>query len=195
MTDYKNGSPLGANSPKLDDETTEGLSGTSNSLAYRVEEIEKHLHNQEKWLGAAAAASGETHVADEMGPGIAPFAFLSGNDAFGSWVQILGSSDTPIKAAQVKFDAHRFLVTSTDSTEVFHMQVAAGESADLAAAITAKNYTSFPYIAPTNNNDSGISDIMTSRVPAGVKVWARVICIGQNAKTINAYFGIHEYEG
>lgn len=180
---------------KIDNLATDGLSGVSNSLAYRVEEIEKHFHNREKWFGVAASPSGETHVADRMGPGIAPFALVSGNDDFGSWVQILGSSDTPVVAGMVSFDAHRFLVTTTDSTAVFKVQVIAGESADLAALVSAETFTEAPYVSATNNADSGIGDIMSSRVLTGVKVWARCICIGQNAKTINAYFGLHEYEG
>ena len=51
------------------------------------------------------------------------------------------------------------------------------------------------YISGTNNNDSGISEAMSSRVATGTKVWARAACIGATAKTINVYFGIHEYEG
>jgi len=51
--------------PKLDSAPTDGLSGVSNSLAYRVEEIEKHLHNRERWLGLAAAPNAEIHCADD----------------------------------------------------------------------------------------------------------------------------------
>ncbi len=180
---------------RIDHESTDGLNGVSNSLAYRVHEIEKHLHSSEKWFGDAAVASGETHVADRMGPGIAPFALLSGNDAFGSWVQILGSTDTPVTPAMAKFDVHRFLTTSTNSTSVFLVQTVTGESAGIAAKLSAENYSEHPYIAPTNNNDSGIENAMMSRETTGVKMWARCICIGQDAKTINVYFGLHEYVG
>ncbi len=140
---------------KIDSFATDGLAGVHNSLAYRVHEIEKHLHNDEKWFGVAASASGETHIADRMGPGIAAFALLSGNDAFGSWVQILGSSDTPVLAGRVKFDIHRILVTTTDSTTVFLVQFVVGESAGIAAKLSAEDYTEAPYIASTNRSDSG----------------------------------------
>jgi hypothetical protein len=180
---------------KIDDARVNGLLGVNNSLAYRVHEIERHFHNNEYWLGAAAVPAGETNIADEMGPGIAPFPLLSGNDAYGLWVQVLGSADTPIHASSVEMDAHRVLVTTTDSTEPFHVQFCVGETAGLAACITNKDYTGFAYIAATNNADSGISDIISRRIASGTKVWARSICIGQNAKTINIYVGIHEYEG
>jgi hypothetical protein len=172
-----------------------GLAETFNSIAYRIAEIEAHFHNQEKWFGAAASASGETHVADVMGGTIDPFAIVSGASDFGNWVQILGSADTPVVVGNAFFDAHRFLVTTTDSTEPFILQIASGESAGLAAKIAAMDYTSAMYIAATNSNDSGVEEIMSSRVPVGEKVWVRVACVGVSTKTINAYFGVHEYDG
>ncbi len=156
-------------------------------------ESEKHVHTHEKWLGAAAVAVGETHIADRVGPAIAPFALTSGNDAFGNWVQVLGSSDTPIEAGVVLIDAHDILVTTTDSTAAFFIQFGMGESADLAALVAAEDITEVPYIAATNNADSGVEPVLNKRVAIGSKAWARCICIGQNAKTINFYCGIHEY--
>ena len=166
----------------------------SSAAAAEIYETEKHLHNREKWFGdAAGGATGETHVADRMGGSVIPFALLTGNADWGSWVQVLGSTDTPVQDGKKKFDAHRFLVTTTDSTEAFNVQVIAGESADLAALVAAEAMTEAPFISATNNGDSGISDIMSIRVDVGTKVWARAVCIGQDAKTTNIYFGIHEY--
>jgi len=158
-----------------------------------VYEIEHHIHVHEKWLGAAAVAAGETHVADRVGPSIAAFALLSGNNAFGNWVQVLGSTDTPIEAGMTQVDAHRILVTTTDSTATFVVQFVVGESGGIGALIAAEDFTEFPYISATNNADSGISEIKSKRIATGTKVWARSICIGQNAKTVNVYVGIHEY--
>jgi hypothetical protein len=36
---------------------------------------------------------------------------------------------------------------------------------------------------------------MSPRITTGEKVWVRVACIGQTGKTLNGYFGIHEYIG
>lgn len=164
-----------------------------NQILANVLEIEHHLHNLEKWFGAAAAASGETHIADRMDGAISPFALLSGNSDFGSWVQLLGSSDLPVRAGMTMADAHRIMVTTVDSTNPFIVQVMVGESADFAANLLAENFTEFPYIAATNNSDSGVTDIKAQRITAGTKAWGRCACIGQDAKTINFYVGIHEY--
>ena len=184
-----------ADTTKIDDVAANGLTGVSNSLAYRVGEIERHLHNTEKWFGLAAVASGETHVADRLACLIQPFVITAGNNDFGAWVQILGSGDTPVTSGAVKFDGHRVITTDTNSTNPYIVQVVAGESADIAANIAAELFTEAPYISATNNNDSGITDIMTRRFPVGTKVWARCCCIGSNGSTMDFYFGLHEYEG
>lgn len=181
--------------PKIDSQAVNGLLGTNNSLAYKVHEIERHFHGNEKWFGAAAVPVGETSVADRMGPGIIGFALLSGNNAFGAWTQVFGSADSPVHADSVQMDAHRVMVTTTDSTAPFLIQFVTGENADIAAKVALEDFTEAPHIAATNNADSGITDLMSRRVDTGTKVWARCICIGQNAKTINFYVGIHEYEG
>ena len=165
-----------------------------NNIETEVIEIEKHLHNYEKWFGAAASPSGETHVADRMDGVISPFALLSGTSDFGSWVQVLGSSDTPVQTGKTKLDLHRVLVTSTDSTATFIVQIVTGESAGIAAKLAAEDFDEFPYISATNNNDSGISEIIDKRCDVGEKVWMRCACVGQTAKTINIYFGLHEYD-
>ncbi len=150
------------------------LLGLEKAIEHSTYETEHHVHNREKWFGAAVSASGETHVADRMVGGIDPFVITTGNDDFGSWVQVLGSSDSPVSAGMVLFDAHRFLITNSSSTDPFVIQVATGESADLAAKIAAEEFTEGPYISGTNNNDSGIEDILTIRTLVGEKVWVRV---------------------
>lgn len=164
-----------------------------NQTEQEVYETEKHLHNREKWFGVANVPAGETHTADRMTIANAPFALLTGNNVMGAWVQILGSSDTPVQSDMERYDGHRFMVTDTDSTVEFLIEIAAGESADLAALVAAEAMTEAPFISASNNNDSGISDVISSRIQTGQKAWARARCIGQDAKTINFYFGLHEY--
>ena len=103
---------------KIDKKATDGLEGTADSLAYRVHELERHFHNTEKWFGMALVPVGETHVADRMSVSNSPFTLTAGNDDFGSWVQLLGSEDTPVIAGAVKFDAHNVLIVTTNSTNV-----------------------------------------------------------------------------
>lgn len=155
--------------------------------------IQSHNHNRERWFGVAAAPIGETHVADEMNGVLSAFRLTSGNSDFGAWVQIMGSEDTPISPGYTMMDVHEYLVTNVSLAGVYVVEVAAGEYADLPNRIANKEYTTTVYTASTTANDAGIYSIMSSRVPTGTKVWARVACVGQNAKTFDFYFGFHEY--
>jgi len=157
-------------------------------------EIEGHLHNYEKWFGLAAAPVGETHRADRMGPAIEPFTLTAGNLTWGNWIQVLGSIDTPVQAGKTKFDFHRVMITETTSTNQFIIQIINGESAGFAAKIAVEDFDEFPYIAATNNNDSGISEIIGIRLDVGCKCWLRCCAIGANAPTLKLYIGIHEYD-
>lgn len=164
------------------------------NIEEEVIEIEKHLHNYEKWFGLAAVPSGEVHRADRMAGATASFQIVAGNNTFGSWVQVLGSADTPIQAGKTKFDFHRVLVTATNSTRPFIVQIVSGESSGIVAKLAAEDFDEFPYISATNNNDSGISDVIDKRLNSGEKVWMRCADIGGNATTFNFYIGLHEYD-
>lgn len=173
---------------------TDLIKAQNELIKAETSEIEHHSHNFERWFGAAAAPSGETHIADEMDGVILPFRLTSGNSAFGSWVQVLGSADTPFQSGKTKFDLHRALVINTDSTSVFAIQIITGESAGFAAKLAAKDYDTFPYISASNNNDSGISKIIDKRCDAVEKVWMRCANVGGNGKVFDFYFGLHEYD-
>lgn len=169
------------------------MSNLQKNTELEVFHIEHHLHNRQKWFGLAAVPSGELHVADKIGPGILPFQLISGSDDWGSWVQVLGTNDTPVITDSTVFDSRQLHVTDTDSTSTYAIQVAAGESADLATAVANNLISEIVYSSPTSQNDSGPTQFSTPQIPAGTKVWARTICIGEITKFIKIYFPIHEY--
>jgi len=178
----------------IDNKATLGLTGVPNSLAYRVHEIERHLHSSGSWFGLAASPSGTTHVADRIGAGILPFELDAGNEDWGSWVQVLGSSDTPARASQVYFDPHEIVITSTEKAGTYFLQFARGDSG--AAGLAAGNYTEVVFESDAvGARAAGITRVQTGRAPAGSKLWARTLCVGENTATINFYLGIHEYQG
>ena len=80
---------------KIDDEAVLGLLGTSNSLAYKVHEIEKHFHSSGSWFGAANTPTA-THFADRIGTCTDPFEINGGDSSatptWGDWVQILAQA-------------------------------------------------------------------------------------------------------
>lgn len=179
---------------KVDLKATDGLEGVYDSLAYRVHEIEKHLHSSGSWFGAAAVPSGETHVADRIAGGISPFQLDAGDSDWGTWVQILGSEDTPARTNQVYFDPHEAVITSTQKAGTYFIQIARGDSG--AAGLAAGTYTEFVFESDAvGQKAAGITKVQTGRASAGSKLWARCLCVGENTATIDFYIGIHEYIG
>ena len=183
---------ISADVTEIDEAAVAGLGGVSNSLAYRVHEIERHLHSGARWFQPAASPSGETNVADRIGSGSGSFQIDAGNDTWGSWVQILGSSDTPADAGKVYFDPHLMIVTTSERSGVHFIQFARGDSG--AAGYTAGTYTELA-LDLTDKAGGAIIPVQTGRAPAGSKLWARCMCPGQNTATIDFLIGIHEYEG
>lgn len=74
------------NIEKIDSFAVDGLLGVEDSLAYKVSEIDRHLHNRERWFSAAITPNGTIHSADRIGAGVLPIRFTSGNNTWGAWV-------------------------------------------------------------------------------------------------------------
>ena len=182
---------------KIDSQATLGLLGTNNSLAYRVHEIEKHFHNDEDWFGKVAVPSA-ADASDDLTDGpLDPWQIDAGAGAggsWGSWVQILGTGDTPNRANMVKFDMHKILIVDSETAEVdYFIQI--GCDASGADALTNGNYTTIAYQTPTAKSGHGSVSFIQARVTAGTKCWARGMAIGQDTCTLDFYFGLHEYAG
>jgi hypothetical protein len=176
---------------KIDSRASDGLNGTSNSLSYRIHEVDRHLHRWERWFGVAGSPSGETHVADI--DSLTGIQLTSGNDTYGAWKQLLGSADTPIGSGNAYFDIHRFILTQVTQTDIVHkIQIALGISG--AAALTAKTYSECPFI-PNTPGEVSPFEILTRRATVGTKAWGRLWVAGEDAATASFLFGIHEYEG
>jgi hypothetical protein len=176
----------------IDNATTAGLRGTSNSLAYRVAVIERHAHSGGRWFGKAATPSGEDHVADRIGSNNGAFQIDAGNDTWGAWVQIMGATDTPADTGKLYFDPHEIVVSAAERTGLYYIQIGRGASG--AAALTAGTYTEFA-LDETDRAGGSIVTVQTGRAPAGSKLWARCMCPGQNTATLDFVIGVHEYEG
>jgi hypothetical protein len=180
-----------------DADVTLGLLGTSNSLAYRVAEAERHFHSYESWFGAAVAASAPTHMADRIGTSVTAFVIDGGGGAggsWGTWIQILGSTDTPARSGNVKYDFHKMFVTAVERASTVHLvQIGFGTSG--AAALLAGTYTEFVYRSGAAVQREAPVEFQTRRMATGTIAWARCWAIGADTGTLGFFVGLHEYEG
>jgi hypothetical protein len=193
---------LGANSQngllliEFDSPPTLGLLGEHNSQAYRTAEIERHLHSNERWFGLSGSASGEVTRMDNIGGTTTPFQMDAGNNTWGTWLQIVGSSDTPVDAGNVYFDLHRLEITAREENSTVHL-VQMGCDTSGANALTNGNYSELMFVSESVAAQSVATPIMikTRRYAAGTKCWMRVWAVTKDTGTVDFFIGLHEYEG
>jgi hypothetical protein len=185
---------ISAETDKIDSIISDGLSGTVDSVAYRIHEIERHFHSYERWFGAATIPDGETHVGDRIGTTTAAFQTDAGNLTWGTWLQVLGSSDTPVDVGSAYFDLHRMQIVAVENANATHfVQVAYGASG--AAALGAGTYTEFAFRPQSVQGSETIVNIHIRRAAVSTKTWVRHLTVGQNTSTMDFFIGLHEYEG
>jgi len=179
---------------KIDEAATDGLSGTSNSLAYRVEEIEKHLHSRGRFWGALAAPDETNAIEANVDR---PFVAVSGNNTWGAAIPICGTDDVPIPSGLVSFDAHRLLVVDLDDdTTPWRIRFIFGTGTS-AAAISAEQWSEemIESNAVPGNRAGGVPlNFQMMRIDIGVKMWCQV-WNDTNLEELSFFWGAHGYAG
>ena len=186
-----------ADTTKIDGAATLGLLGVSNSLAYRVMELERHFHGRERWFGKLAVQTATDWADNNIAT---PFRCISGLNAYGTdandEAQVIGTADTPAIAGNVRYDVHRILIVDSNSTTVWKLQVIYG-TGTMADAIAAGQYSTImvKVDAAAGQTPNVPCEIMMPRGACGAtKVWVRGWNANNNA-TLDFYVGWHEYEG
>lgn len=185
---------LARNVVKIDESAADGLGGsTEDSLAYIVEEIDRHFHVRERWWGALAAPD-ETNAIDVNVN--RPFVAASGDNAWGAAIPVLGTADAVGIGADPYFDPHRLLfVDFNGNATAWRMRFIWGTGAS-ADAIAAGQWSEIMIInAVAGPFAVGVpSEIKHVRIPAGIKMWAQV-WNATNLEELDFFYGTHSYEG
>lgn len=177
---------------QIDRAATDGLTGVKDSTAYRVNEIERHFHHYGRTYGLAAVPDAELHRADEVTTDPEPFVIDAGNDAWGAWVQVFGSTDTP--AGWEYFDPGEISIVAAETANVVYLiQLAAGTSG--AAGLAAGTYSDRVFTPQSANGRPAALRFGLRRQAAGTKLWMRTLCRGTNTSELDIYIDLHGYEG
>lgn len=181
----------GGGDNKIDNETTLGLLGTSNSLAYRVHEIEKHFHSEEHWYGTDGDGSGST------ANNLSEWTLTAGtSSAYGAAVQLLAANDVSnadFSFTPVKFDLHRLMISVSSANDKNYMIQFWNDDPD-ATGENVTLITEVPYRTGSNLAEVAPIPLQMSRQPVGNEIWARVKC-ETNSATLQFTVGIHAYVG
>ena len=193
LTNFVN-TALNTETAKIDMAASDGLSGVANSLSYRIQEIERHFHNRERWWGAVGAPDETNAIEANV---TRPFAAPSRADTWGAAVPICGTDDDPTPGdGDTKFDIHRLLVTDLDDeTDAWRMRIIWGTGTS-AAAIGADQWTEIMLQAnavPGNRAGGQPIEVIMRRVDVGAKLWAQSWNNSINEE-LSFFFGVHGYE-
>jgi hypothetical protein len=177
---------------QIDRAATDGLTGVEDSLAYRINEVDRHVHHYTRSFGLAAVPDAELHRADEITTDPEPFVIDAGNDDWGAWVQVFGSTDTP--AGWEYIDPGEISIVSAETANVvYFIQLAAGASG--AAALSAGTYSDRVFIPQSANGRPAALLFGLRRQAAATKLWMRILCRGTNTSELGVYIDLHGYEG
>lgn len=142
------------------------------------------------WFGAAQNPVGETHTADVLST--KTFTISAGDNAWGEWLLVMGSSDTPMNGGgNALFQGTKVLIIDvTHKRSVTFIQTSVGETGQ--AGVDAGNY-SLLVATPDSDEKNDSHSISGGLVPVGTKVWARMWIPGQSSGDLNFYAAFKEY--
>lgn len=186
-----------SNSPKIDDVAVDGLLGTEDSLAYKVNEIEKHLHSAGRFFGYSGTPNATASLAS-----LTPWTLATGTGDYGTPVQLfLGDEDFDLPFTVVRYDPHRLLISDASVNATYKIRIANSlwngsthTYASMAESVAANRYTeSIVHIVDLKKPSTSIP-VQTGRPVYGSKLWAQVWCSLDDAD-IDIFIGVHAYTG
>ena len=163
-----------------------------------VYDIDKTLHDRERWFGMSGDQSGN----DWADTTLTVFRAVSGNGAWGTDLndeaKILGDDDTPVLSGNIHFDLNRFHISDVSNDNDFKLRFLweADNTNTLNGAITAGNYTEVMFrIDSVNPQQSGnaMIRIFMPDIDSGGRVWAQCTSATDNA-WVDFFVGLHEHD-
>ena len=162
---------------------------TIDGIDAEVTEIEKHVHNRERWFGKTPV-----QTATDWGTqaGLTPYRAISGLGVFGAdandEAQVLGADDSPAIVGMTKYDAHRIEVQAASNANPFVLRLIYGDGT-MADAEAAGQYSD---VMVMDARKGSPVDVLMPRRDVCCKLWARAKNAADNA-TIDFFIGLHEY--
>jgi hypothetical protein len=150
--------------------------------------VDDHFHNENVPFGVAAVPS-DTHKADV--DSLTGFSLTSGVGVFGSYVQILGTADTPFRTGRTIFDMRKINVLALSKTTPYVIRIVwtqpTGQT--VVEAVAAFQYTE-DYLQNFLGN-CVFQETCNIRIAVGYPVYAAILCA--SAGTASLLFSRHEY--
>ena len=167
--------------PAIDSQVTLGLLGTEDSLAYRVHEIEDHLHSVGHFYGKDP---GDNFLLEN---GHTPWVLTAGaSEAFGAWVQLSDGDEI----TDPEYDPHLTTVYAvSNANTTYIIQYGVGDGTVLGTTVVGATW--FKSSATLRGAPE---EVQARRINNTDKLWARCNSAADGA-TISIGLGLHTYPG
>ena len=170
-------------------------------MNHAIQETEKHFHTSEVWCEpkeVPVAGVNEAVVAGTRPAVAAPyFQIDAGDNAWGSWICIKGSGDTPSVMGThsslngyLYYDLHKIGVQTSERNSLYYIQIGYGTVA--VGALTGP-YTTIWYNPTALTGKSESIEFRSLRTSISTQAWARALCPGQDTAKLNFNYGLHFY--
>lgn len=158
-----------------------------------LEKIDEEGHTPEEFCGAHASPVFPTTASD---PGtMTPFVLTGGNDTWGDWLHMIGSTDLPIRTGKADYDIHEVLVSSVSTASTGRIQLG-WDLTTSTALITNETYTSIMF-QPSGvgaNVSAGPIGMRMPDIAVGTLLFGRCWIDGENGATVSVFLGNHEFD-
>jgi hypothetical protein len=157
-----------------------------------VNELSEHWHNNQRVFGLRDPQTA-TLWADPAT--LLPYTVTSGNDTWGTAIQVIGTGDLPLQDNKLTFDAGKLYVDGAGEDSPYRIRLIYGPD-NSGDAIARGDYTEsifkFDSLAPTFTAANPVFILMPILRSGVIKVWAQT-WNATDAATLNFFVEFHEY--
>jgi hypothetical protein len=159
-----------------------------------IRHTEEHVHHKVRWYGKKAIQDA-THWAALLDTGLGLlYRAISGLGVYGldlnDEAKLFGTDDT-LEPGYVTGDFNEILVVANSASSLYLCRIIWGIGT-MAEAITAKQYSEWPYFRGNADNVRKVRTTTTPLIPINYKVWLQTMNATDNA-TIDFVVGVHGY--
>lgn len=171
---------------------TDGLASSTTLIETTTNKIDVEMHTPEDFSGAHVSPSFPATASDA--DTMTPFVLIAGDNTWGAWLHVIGSTDLPIRSGMVAFDIHEILISSVSTAATGRIQLG-WDLTTTSVILSNETFTSVMF-QPSGVGANVSAAPIEMRMPdiaIGTLLWGRCWIGGENGATVSIFLGHHEF--